>query len=370
MAPSSVLIVRLSAIGDVIHALPVLTALREALPKARLGWVVEELSAPLLENHPYIDKLYVIPKKRWKKNPVRLYLPEIRPFAKRLKADGWEATLDLHGLTKSGVVARASGARVRVGYGDEDGREINKWFSTIRVTPSPDARHVVARNLCLLEGLGIDPPMTARGVLGLREEEREAMRARLAEAGWDGAAPLAALNPGAGWESKRWAPERFAEVGAVLAREAGLRPLVLWGPGEETSRDRIAELLRADGVACIVAPPTRIRELAVLVSLTSLFVGGDTGPTHLAGLLGVPTVSVFGASDGHRNRPWPIDAGPMVQRTDLPCVPCWKTRCPLQGDAWMQCLKELPAADVAAAALEAWRRPHGPARTDTDAHGA
>lgn len=354
MTPSSVLIVRLSAIGDVIHALPVLTGLRRALPQARLGWVVEELSAPLLEGHPYLDKLYVLPKKRWKKNFARLYLPEIRPYFRALRADGWDAALDIHGLTKSGLVARASGARLRVGYGDHDGREINKWFTNVKVTPSPAARHVVERNLCLLEGLGIDPPMDAAGVLGLRAEEKDAMRGRLREAGWDGAAPLAALNPGAGWASKRWEPAKFAEVGAALAAD-GLVPLVLWGPGEEGARDTIAAALAAADAPHVVAPPTRIRDLAVLISVCSLFVGGDTGPTHLAGMLGVPTVSIFGASDGERNRPWPRAAGPMIQRTDLSCVPCWKTACPLQGADHLACLRGLDAATIIRAAREAWK---------------
>lgn len=355
MAPSSVLIVRLSAIGDVIHALPVLTALRQALPKARLGWVVEELSAPLLENHPYLDRLYVIPKKRWKKNFARLYFPEIRPFFREIRREGWEAALDIHGLTKSGLVARACGARIRVGYGDEDGREINKWFTNLKVTPSPAAKHVVERNLCLLEGLGIDPVMDAVGTMGLRAEEKDAMRALLRDAGRDGSAPLLALNPGAGWASKRWAPEKFAATGAALAESDGLVPLVLWGPGEEAARDVIAAALAERGVPHVVAPPTRIRELAVLISLCSLFIGGDTGPTHLAGMLGVPTVSIFGASDGERNRPWPRESGPMIQRTELPCVPCWKTVCPLEGVDRMACLRFLEVETVVAAARETWR---------------
>jgi len=348
-APRSVLIVRLSAIGDVVHALPVLDALRRALPKARIGWIVEELSAPLLENHPQLDRLYVIPKKRWKADFRGMFAKEIQPFFAAVKADGWDAAIDLQGLTKSGLVSWASGAPRRVGFAGESSREINALFANRRIAPGASDVHVVQRNLSLLRGLGIEPSADAAGTIGLRDEEKAAMRAKLRDAGWDGAAPLLALNPGAGWASKLWPTERFAETGARLHRERGMVPLIVWGPKEEPLRDAIARDLERDGIPFVVAPPTRIRELAVLISLCSGFVGGDTGPTHLAGLLRVPTVSVFGASDGRRNRPWPLEGTALVQRTDLACVPCWKTECPLKGDAFMACLRGLEAERVAAA---------------------
>jgi len=336
--PSSILIVRLSAIGDVVHSLPVLDALRQALPKARIGWLVEELSAPLLQNHPQLDKLYVIPKKRWRGRWLASFRSEIKPFFAAIRAGGWEATLDLQGLSKSGLAALGAGGRLRVGFAGKNAREINALLTNRRVEPRADDRHVVEQNLRLLEGLGLTvPPSPPRGCFGVSAEEQEAMRGKLRAVGWAGE-PMVALNPGAGWMSKRWPPAYFGELGKRLAGETGLRPLVLWGPGEEAWRDEIAMVI---GPACIVAPPTRIRELVVLISLTRLMVGGDTGPTHMAGPLGIPVISIFGASDGHRNRPWAAEAGVMVQRTDIPCVPCWKTVCPLEGDAHLACLRGL-----------------------------
>ncbi|MEQ8820270.1 MAG: glycosyltransferase family 9 protein [Sumerlaeia bacterium] len=352
----SVLIVRLSAIGDVIHALPVLAALRKALPEARLGWIVEELSAPLLQHHPDLDKVYVIPKKRWKKDFRRLFRSEIQPYFRTVKADGWDAAVDLQGLSKSGLVAWASGARVRVGYGDKDGREINKLFTNRKVSPPASARHVVERNLSLLRGLGIEPDMAAAGRLGILDEERRAIGEKLKAEGWDGATPLLALNPGAGWSSKRWPPENFAEAAAPICEGGAFAPVILWGPGEEALRDAVAERLRALEIAPIVAPRTSVRELAVLISICGLFLGGDTGPTHLAGLLGVPVVSIFGASDGHRNRPWPVAAGPIIQQEHLPCVPCWKTVCPLAAEENLRCLRTLEPLQVTEAAREAISR--------------
>lgn len=348
----SVLIVRLSAIGDVIHALPVLDALRREKPQLKIGWVVEELSAPLLENHPQIDKLYVIPKKRWKKYWHALLLSEIRPFFRQMRAEGWDATVDLQGLTKSGYVAKASGAGWRVGFGDHDGRELNKIFNNRKITPPEWSHHVVERNLSLLEGLGIKPSKDAVGRIGITADEKETMRASLEKAGWSGSERLLAINPGAGWASKRWEPRRFAETAATLSKRKEMRPLILWGPGEEAARDEIKEELGKQKVPCIIAPATSVREMAVLISLCTLFIGGDTGPTHIAGLLGIPNVAIFGASDARRNRPWPLTSGTVVQDTDLFCVPCWDTVCRQKGNANMACLRGIAVGRVVEAALE------------------
>lgn len=347
-----ILIVRLSAIGDIVHALPVLGALRAARPNAHIGWLVEGLSAPLLDGHPHLDELFVFQKKWRKAWHGGLLSTEARALMNQVKARRWDVAIDLQGLARSGLLAWISGAAARIGYGDHDARELNWLFNNRRVKPPATARHVVQRNLALLRAMGIDAPADTKPLIAIRDDEKAAMRARLV--GECDAAPsdrFVALNPGAGWASKRWPPERFARVGVDIARRTGLRPLVLWGPGEEQLRDAVVVGLRAARMHPIAAPPTRIRELATLISLCELFVGGDTGPTHIAGALGVPTVSVFGASDGARNRPWPISAGPMIQRDDLACVPCWKTACPLRGDAHLACLRGLPHERVADAAV-------------------
>lgn len=346
-----ILIVRLSAIGDIVHALPVLSALRAARPNAHIGWLVEGLSAPLLDGHPHLDELFVFQKK-WRKHwHAGLLSAEARALMARVKAARWDVAIDLQGLFRSGVLMRLSGAAARIGYGDHDAREMSWLFANRRVAPPATARHVVQRNLALLRALHIDAP-EARPLIALRDDEKAAMRTRLAEeSGVAAGERLLALNPGAGWSSKVWPAGHLARAGADIAHRTGLRPLVLWGPGEEALRDAVADGVRRAGVDPAIAPATRIRELAVLISLCALFIGGDTGPTHIAGALGVPTVSVFGASDGARNRPWPIAAGPMIQRDDLACVPCWKTKCPLAGDAHLACLRGLDPARVADAAV-------------------
>lgn len=357
--PRSILIVRLSAIGDVLHALPVLDALRRAFPDARLGWIVEELSAPLLEGHPDIDKLYIVPKKQWRGAWLAKFGGEIRPFFRAVAADGWDAAVDVQGLAKSGAVAWASRAKLRVGFAGPDSREANRLFINRAVRPpAGEAVHVVEKNLSLLRGLGVEEPR-GEGRLVVRDDEVEAMAEALRLAGWNGQQGLAALNPGAGWSSKRWPPECFAEAGAALARGERLAPLVFWGPGEEEARDAIAEGLRARGADPIVCPRTTLRQLAAAIRLCRLFIGGDTGPTHMAALLGVPVVAVFGSSDHRRNRPWPTERTRVLQRLDLDCCPCWKTECPLEEPRRLQCLAGVRPDEVVAAARELLAGPAG-----------
>ncbi|CAN5449569.1 lipopolysaccharide heptosyltransferase I [soil metagenome] len=353
--PSSVLIVKLSAIGDVIHALPALDALRAQLPNARIGWLIEELSAPLLAHHPALDKVYIIPKKRWRGHILQYLNSEIIPFYRGIRADQWDATIDFQSLFKSAFLARLSGAKLRVGFAGKYAREMSWLFNNRRIEDTRADYHVALENMRLLEGLGLqmpaDPP---HGTMAILPEEQDAMRETLRTAGWSGEKFLA-LNPGAGWPNKRWPPSYFAQLGVMLSRRMNLKPMVLWAPGEEALRDEILAGLR--DVGGFAAPPTRIRDLAVLTSLCSLYVGGDTGPTHLAGLLRVPVISIFGASDGTRNCPWPARgpnaAGVVMQRQDLECEPCWMRSCPLTGDAHNACLTGLKPEQIFASA-EPW----------------
>ncbi|MEO8376743.1 MAG: glycosyltransferase family 9 protein, partial [Candidatus Sumerlaeota bacterium] len=207
----------------------------------------------------------------------------------------------------------------------------------------------------LLEGLGLQvPEELPRGSIHLLDSELNAIREKLNGVGWRGE-KLLAINPGAGFITKRWPPENFVQLAKALITRSGYRPIVLWGPGEESLRDAVAAGLASHDV--IVAPPTSVRELAAMVSLCSFFVGGDTGPTHLAGIFSVPVLSIFGATDAPRNCPWPATgdrrAGQWVQRLELPCIACRKRTCPLGGEAHLACILNFPVERVLADA-EPW----------------
>jgi len=341
--------VRLSALGDVIHTLPCLDALRRRFPKARIAWVVEELSRDLLEGHPQLDEVFVIPKKRWRGHTLQYIFPEVIPFFKSIRSRRFEVAVDFQGLAKSGVMAWLSGAPKRIGFGGVACREINGWFTNRKV--DPDARgavHIIDRNLSLLSPLGIEAAEYAR-VLPERPEWREYVDGWMRGERLPVETRFVALNPGAGWATKRWPVERFAEVGAAIVKELGRDVLIMWGPGEEEMARRLARLMAGKSASARVAPPTTVGQSIELTRRLDLFIGGDTGPTHLAGALGVPVVAMFGASDGERNHP-AARRQVVLQRLDA-CpggTACWK-KAPPPG-CELRCLTDITSAEVLTAA--------------------
>ncbi len=279
-----ILIVRLSAIGDVIHGVPVLNALRARYPKAFIAWVVEGRAADLLEGHAALDQLIRVPR-RWIKS-----LRGVREVRRRLRELRFDITVDLQCLTKSALAAWLSGAPRRIGAAGEHGRELSKWFNNERVEAGGE--HVIDHYLQIARPLGIDP---ARVEFKLPESAADAALASefLQQAGLGGE-PFAVLSPGAGWPSKMWPTERYAEVADFLGRERNLRSVVIWGTPDE--RPLAEAIVTASSRYASLAPPTTLTELGALVRRSRLFVGSDTGPMHLAVAVGVPTISLHGTS--------------------------------------------------------------------------
>ena len=286
-----VLIVRLSAIGDVIHGLPVLCALRERFPQSLLGWVVEERAAALLRGHAALDELITVPR-GWLKSPRTVW-----QLRRRLRALRFDRTVDLQGLTKSAVAARLSGCRTRIGFGDEKGRELSRFLNNRRVrTGKP---HVVDCNLALLEPLGIESP-PARFEVPEHEADRVAVEEMIRQAGVEEG--FGVINPGAGWPSKLWPADRFAAVAGHLGETWGLPTLVVWaGRQERAWAEQIASGSQGHARP---APPTSLTELTALVRRARLFVGSDTGPLHLAAAVATPCVGLFGPMPAERNGPY------------------------------------------------------------------
>lgn len=331
-----VLIVRLSAIGDILHGLPVARALKAWRPGLELIWLVEDRFACLLRNVSELDEVIEVPRAGWRREggPLGVVADGWRLGAS-LRQRRFDASLDLQGLTKSGLWPWLGRVPVRIGFGDEQGRELNRWLCNVKVVPGEDCRHVVERNLALLEPLGVERPEADLSI-PVDEAAEESVEQLRRERGWGEA--LALLQPGAGWETKRWPVEYFAQLGDWLARRWRFRVVVLWGPGEKELAEAVAAGMAEAGE---LAPETNLLELVELIRGCRLFVGGDTGPMHMAAALGVPTVAIFGASDPVRNGPY--GEGHLVLYQDLECRPCWRTRCESP-----RCLKELGPEGVIA----------------------
>lgn len=279
-----ILIVRLSAMGDVIHGVPVLCALREALPNAFLGWVVEGRMGDLLEGHPALDALVRVPR-RWLASPR-----EVWRLRRRLHDLHFDTAIDLQCLTKSAVAAWLSGAPRRIGKSGPDGRELSPWLHN--ELTEPGGQHVIEHYLSMLKPLGIETTKVRFDFPERRDDARmseDFLRAHRLSAGH-----FAILNPGAGWPSKLWPAERYGQVAQHLSRVHGLPSVAVWGGPDELP---LAEaIVAAGGGQVVLAPRTSMTELASFCRRAALFVGSDTGPMHLAVAVGTPTISMHGTS--------------------------------------------------------------------------
>jgi heptosyltransferase-1 len=320
------LVVRLGAMGDILHALPAVTALRLAHPEWEIGWVVEPRWSALLEAgtegrreqgtegprdqgteglargvlRPVVDQVHLAPAKAWGKQPFALgTMRGIAGLRRVLRACRYDAVLDLQGAIKSAVVARMAGAARTIG--EESPRERPaRWLFTERVATR--GGHVIEQDLELAgaimgEALAWAQPMLPEDPGA--EAWCDALLAGATHIAELGSAPVAMLTPGAGWGAKRWPVERYAEVARGLVGR-GMRVLVNSGPGEEAMAREIER--GTDGAALPVE--ASIAELIALVRRLALFVGGDTGPLHLACALGRPVVGIYGPTDPGRNGPF------------------------------------------------------------------
>ena len=308
MSAERIVLVKLSSLGDVVHALPVAATLRAERPTAHLAWVVERREAAVLHGHPALDEIIVIDTRTWRRarRPAALatVLGEVRAVLRRLRAARFDVAIDLQGLIKSGAVARATGAPLRIGFHRGWGREpLGAVFTNRHVVPPPSARHVVEQYLALLAPLEIE-----RARLDFRLPTVEQAEARvedwLATVGLKPRERLVVLNPGAGRADKQWPVEQFATLAAGLVQDAGARVVVVWGPGEEAAARRIVTSGGVNGPRPLLAPATDLYELIALLRRASVVVAADTGPLHLAAAVGTPCVGLYGPTTPARNGPY------------------------------------------------------------------
>jgi heptosyltransferase I len=284
----SFLIVRLGALGDIVHTLPAAAALRSSFPKARLGWVVEEKWLSLVQMVSGIDE--VIPLRK----TAAGYLSCIR----RLRRAGYSCAVDFQGLYKSALLMRFSGATRRIGRDRSSARESGAaWFYTQTIHPA--GRHIAEMNLSLAEGAAASRPDDMRFPLRVPEEAIKNVREALSR---EGVGEFVVVSPGGGWKSKCWPAERYGQLCAELWRRHGLCAVVNAGPGEGQLAQ---EVIRAAAPAKVLVLSLPLTELAALLVQAKVVIAADTGPLHLAAALGARNVALFGPTDPARNGPLP-----------------------------------------------------------------
>ena len=340
-----ILIIKLGAVGDVIHTLPVLETLRHCFPQAHIGWAVEEAAAPILEGNPALSELILLDRKKVRGASGLLYF---RQWLRSLREKHFETALDPHNLFKSGMIAYGSGASLRIGF--KKFREGNFLFMNRRIKPASRHKHAVEKYLCLLAPLGIqETQWVLRFPLNWRPPDADRIERFWAQEGFDRPGvkhdAVVAINPGASWPSKRWMPDRYARVADRLVKEQGVRILISWGPGERALADGVARAMSEKGV---IAPETDLKQLTALIKRCRLLVTGDTGPLHIAAALGVPTVSLFGPSDPARNGPY--GHGHAVVRSPIPPATHWQKK--EVGDHWMKAISVEAVVEAAVSSLK------------------
>ncbi len=364
----NILIVKLSAIGDVIHTLPALAALRRLYPAADITWVVEEAAADLLAGHPDLDRVLVSRRRGWlrelRQGRVAAPLREMHAFYRTLRSRPYDLVIDFHGLLKSAVIVAMSGGRRRLGY--DSLQELSGLFYNEKITEEM-GKHAVDRYLDFIrhlagEGreradcLAAAPAFT----IAIGEEEQRRVDALLDEhaalltagagfgdrriaSGGEGAPErrFVAISPVAFWETKLWEEEKFAELCDRIRLEMGL-PVILTG-GAAGPLDMIRKRMKTEAVN--LGGRTTLRELACLYRQAALVITTDSGPMHLAAAVGTPLVALFGPTDPLRTGPY--GPGHRVIRRGLTCMPCFQKRCETK-----RCMREIEVGEVFAATKE------------------
>jgi len=295
------LIVRLSSIGDIVHALPAAGALAETFPQAEIHWVVERRHALLLQGNPHLQHIVVLDTLEWRNRlTTSATWQEIRNGVSDLRRTSYDAALDFQGLWKSAVVAWLSRARERIGFAKRWLREPSAGvLYTQRVSP-PEGVHVVKENLALVERLGART-QSWQFPLPRNAEDDAYVGKELATLN---SGKFIIVNPGGGWPSKCWSPENYA---ALIRHLAGARRDQILLTGSPSEEPLIAGILQSAGALCARYFPTTLVQFIALARRARLFIGTDTGPLHLAAAVGTPIVGIYGPTDPVRNGPFAAD---------------------------------------------------------------
>ena len=320
-----ILIVKLGSIGDIVHTLPSLAAIRAGLPDAEISWVVERNCRKILEDNPLLDRLIEVDTKALRRGLMSgetLRAP--RQQLRRLRASAFDVALDFQGLLKSSLIARLSGAHRIFGYTRPGLREPASAFLLSEKVDVPSQTHVIRKGLQLVSGaLGIPVPNNPAEfkfpIAVSKDEEMEAQRAAEHTSG-----NYAILNPGGGWPTKLWSPERFGKLADALWAHYGLESLVTYGPGES---ELAAAVLRSSESGRTRVVDVSLKAFYGLARSSKVYVGGDTGPTHIAVAAGTPIVGLFGPTEWWRNGSPRVD-DICVERNDIDCrVDCHRRAC-------------------------------------------
>ena len=340
----NILIIKLSAVGDVVHSLPFLEVLRDRFPSAMIDWVVEEDASGIVESHPEIDRLIIFPRKSWLKRFIKKgeYIgvgKEVTKFLKEFQGRRYDIVVDLQGLLKSGILTFLANGKRKIAL--NGGREGSLIFTNEKVAiPDPDL-HALDKYLCIARYLGATNPVW-NGQIPIYDTDKGHVDYLLGEIGNN--STLVAVTPVAKWESKLWELHRFASLADTIKEELGAGVVFTGSEGDKAAIEDIRSGMKTR--ALNLAGKTTLRELAYLYQKCAAVICTDTGPMHVAAAMGSPVVvALFGPTSPLRTGPY--GAKHRVIRAGLECSPCFKKRC---DD--MSCMKKITVEMVFEAVRE------------------
>jgi heptosyltransferase-1 len=319
--PKQILIIKPSAIGDVVHTLPILNLLRRRFPDSRISWLLTPLCAQLLQGHPQLDEIILFERHRYAhgwRDPSAL--GELRDLMRTLRDRKFDLVIDLQGLLRSGLLTYQTRAPIRVGFANA--REFAWLAYNHRVKVKSMEQHAIERYLLVAKSLGCDTG-PVEYVFATDESDRKFAADLVGNLD-----RFALLFPGSNWETKRWPVENFAALVKPLEERFGLKCFVSGSPDE-------FELCQNVKGAINLAGKTNLRQLTALIERASLVITNDSGPMHLAAALNKPMVALFGPTNPIRTGPY----GSMdsILRIDIPCSPCYSRKCSHQSCLrWLQ----------------------------------
>jgi 3-deoxy-D-manno-octulosonic-acid transferase/heptosyltransferase-1 len=323
----NILIVKLSAIGDVIHTLPALNAIRNYYPNANITWLVEEDAAPLVQGHGALDRVIVSKRKRWlealRSLSIMSTVQEVWCFIRALRDTRYDMILDFQALLKSGILIALARGRRKIGFGKGlEHMEHSYIFLNERIPAVDMEIHALSRGMILLNAVGI-PTSEVEYKLPVSNHDRKKIDELMKQHGINGIKSLIAINPVAKWKTKLWPNKKFAELANMLIDRYDMKIVFTGGIKDYSIIQTITSYMK--GEAINFAGKTTLIELAALYEKSTLVISTDTGPMHLAAAMGTPVVALFGPTAAWRTGPYGI--GHQIITAELECSPCFKRRC-------------------------------------------
>ena len=337
-----ILIIKLGSIGDVIHTLPTLNALRERFAKAYISWVVEPKAKDILTGHPALDEVIVFERTGSATKTIASFFRVI----KKLRRNRYDAVLELQGSLKGGLLAWLSGTPVRLGFkaGSSKVERISTLFTNVKVNEG-SAPHILERNLNFAKRLGAGNtvkrywPKAGNRIsfnITIGSQESKYIDSFLKRQGIE-RRRIVILHPGVTWSTKRWPLERYAELAdRIKADFENVAVVLTYGPREKSLVEAVVRFSKSSP---IISCPTTLGQLIALLARCQTMVSSDTGPLHIAAALGKRVIGLYGPVDSERNGPY--GEGNIVIKRDLNCIPCWRRSC-----RSVACMKGITVSDV------------------------